>query len=230
MRRYAIYYAPEPGSALAAFGARWLGRDPETGRGVEQPAVPGIRPERLVEITAAPRHYGFHGTLKAPIQLAQGRDAASLRDAVRDLARRQRPFEVDLTLASIGGFLALIPAMVSAGLDALAAACVVELDPFRAPLTDADRARRRPERLSERQRAHLEEWGYPYVFEEFGFHLTLTDRLPQPEHDEIKAILQKLTAEFCARPLRVESLCVFEQARRDEPFTVTARFPLGASA
>ena len=101
MRRYAIYYAPEPGSELAAFGAQWLGRDPETGATIEQPVLLGVRPERLAEITAAPRLYGFHGTLKAPMHLARGRDPDALRRLVRDLAGRHRPFEIDLVLASI---------------------------------------------------------------------------------------------------------------------------------
>ena len=31
MQRYALYWAPRPDSALAAFGRAWLGADPETG-------------------------------------------------------------------------------------------------------------------------------------------------------------------------------------------------------
>src|SRR5690554_5056560 len=64
--RYAIYYAPEPGSPLDRFGAAWLGRSAWTGEPVAQPAVEGLDPEQLAAMTAEPRLYGFHGTLKPP--------------------------------------------------------------------------------------------------------------------------------------------------------------------
>ena len=49
--RYAVYFAPEPQSALARFGAAWLGYDAATGARVPQPSVDGASAERLRAIT-----------------------------------------------------------------------------------------------------------------------------------------------------------------------------------
>ena len=65
----------------------------------------------------------------------------------------------------------------SAALQALADACVEQLDRFRAPPSDAELARRRRASLTPRQDAMLVRWGYPYVFDTWFFHMTLTRRL-----------------------------------------------------
>ncbi|HET6522220.1 MAG TPA: DUF1045 domain-containing protein, partial [Geminicoccaceae bacterium] len=177
MRRYAIYFAPAPDDPLGAFGNRWLGRDPWTGECLPQPRIPGLAPERLHAITASPRRYGFHGTLKPPFALAPGATPADLDMAARTFAAARRPVEVPLALRSLSGFLALVPAEPVPALDALAADCVRAFDSFRAPSDAAELSRRRAAGLTARQDALLLAWGYPYVFEEFRFHLTLTERL-----------------------------------------------------
>ena len=130
------------------------------------------------DLTADPRKYGFHATLKAPFSLAQGRTEAELFAACAAFAATPRAIPVIRpVVGSISGFIAVIPADPPAELIRLAADCVSEFDAFRAPLTEADRARRNPSRLTSAQRAHLDRWGYPYVMEEFRFHMTLTGRL-----------------------------------------------------
>ncbi len=76
-RRYALFWAPPRGSALARFGASWLGWDAEAGELVPHPEVPRL-PLPVAEITATPRRYGFHGTLKPPFRLAEGANVAGL--------------------------------------------------------------------------------------------------------------------------------------------------------
>ena len=130
------------------------------------------------ELTSDPRKYGFHATLKAPFALAPGKSEGELTAACADFARTPRPIPVIAPVVrSISGFIAVVPAEPSDELEQLAADCVRAFDPFRAPLTPEDRARRKPERLTPRQRAYLDRWGYPYVMEEFRFHMTLTGRL-----------------------------------------------------
>jgi putative phosphonate metabolism protein len=225
--RYAVYGVPPLGSVLKRLGDAWLGRDPDADERVSQPIVEGLHPERLQEITMAPRHYGFHATLKAPFVLADGREAIGLSEAVAAFAASRRPFEVPLTVAGVDGFIALVPAERSEPVESLAADCVRELDGFRAPLTDEDRERRNPERLTERQRGNLERGGYPYVLEDFGFHMTLTSRLEEPEHGRVKALLERLMAPAIARPLPVAEVALFVQTHRVAPFRVVERFPLG---
>ena len=221
--RSAIYFAPAPGSALEAFGCGWLGRALD-GAPLAQPAVPGIDPERLVEITRSPRHYGFHGTLKAPFALAGDTSPDALDDAVGAFARSRAPFEIKLKVDSLDGFLAFVPAAASPALDALAADCVEAFDAFRAPLDEAEIARRRASGLTARQERHLLRYGYPYVLDDFRFHMTLTERLQSPERDRVLAILAERAAPICAEPLTIDSISVFRQPAREAPFVQHRRF------
>jgi putative phosphonate metabolism protein len=227
--RSAVYFAPAPGSALEAFGCGWLGRALDN-TPLAQPAVPGIDPMRLVEITRSPRHYGFHGTLKAPFALADGRSADALDVAVESFARNCAPFEITLKIGSLGGFIAFVPAAASAALDGLAADCVEAFDVFRSPLDDAEIARRRAAGLTPRQERLLLRYGYPYVLDEFRFHMTLTERLHAPEHDRVLAILTERAAPICAKLLEIDAIATFEQPSREAPFTLRRRFPFGLEA
>lgn len=172
--RFAVYYVP-PKGLLADFGAAWLGWDVDRGRQTPQPDLSGLR-----DITMTPHKYGFHGTLKPPFRLPAGQGQAALEAAMADLARGLAPARCDgLALTTLGRFLALTPTGDLAGLRDVAAACVRELDGFRAPASEDELARRRKAGLSAAQEALLTQWGYPYVMEEFRFHLTLTGQLPQ---------------------------------------------------
>jgi hypothetical protein len=109
------------------------------------------------------------------------------------------------------GFLAFTPTGCEAALLELAAAVVEATNPLRAPLTEAEVARRRPESLSARQLALLRLWGYPHVMEEFRFHLTLTDRLPEYEMPAVRTALQAYFAPVLLSPFVIEDLCLFGQ-------------------
>ncbi len=179
--RYAVYYVPPPGP-LADFGAAWLGHDIARGTPVPQMTLPGLD---IGVLTAGARRYGFHATLKPPFRLARDATAAALRAAVADLARSAAPVRLKgLVLGRLGGFLALLPAGATADLSALAARIVADLDGFRAPADGDEMARRRGAGLTPAQEAHLARWGYPYVMEEFRFHMTLTGRLDDPAPPE----------------------------------------------
>lgn len=158
---------------MADFGAAWLGWDVVRGVAVPQPDLPGLQ-----DITLNPRKYGLHGTLKPPFRLAPGRTPSDLEAATSDLAASLSPAHCDgLELTSLGRFLALTPYGDMDPLRRVAQACVRDLDGFRAPAPEAELARRRKAGLSPRQEALLMQWGYPYVMEEFRFHLTLSGRL-----------------------------------------------------
>lgn len=225
--RYAVFYAPPKGSDLAAFGAAWLGWDAEARADAAHPmeACGGVA---VAEITATPRKYGFHGTLKPPFRLADGTDAAGLSAAVADLAVRIAAFEAPpLRCARLGKFCALVPSADSAPLAALAGACVTQLDRFRAPATETELAKRRANGLTPAQDALLERWGYPYVLEEFRFHLTLTGPLPDDAAEEVHAGLTALTRSLCQTPFAVGEICLFGEAP-DGRFHILERHALTA--
>lgn len=171
--RFAIYYVP-PAGPLADAGASWLGWDIAAGRDVARAMLPG-----LPDITATPRKYGFHGTLKPPFRLSEGRSQMELEAAMAVLATTLAPATCDgLDLAALGGFVALVPRGEQSELENVAERCVRALDDFRAPAGADEIARRRATGLSARQDALIERWGYPYVMDEFRFHMTLSARLP----------------------------------------------------
>nr|WP_238940120.1 DUF1045 domain-containing protein [Pseudoroseomonas ludipueritiae] len=203
--------------------SRWLGRDAETGATFPQDPLPGLD---IAEITADARNYGFHATLKPPFRLATSYDAA--RAEAVALAARTAPFELPpLAVMDLGGFLALRESTPCPALQALADACVTALDPHRAPPTEAEVARRRPERLSEAQRTMLSRWGYPYVFAEWQFHLTLSRRLSAEEKAVVMPAAQRAVGEVAARPRVVRELCLFTQVTSGAPFLIAERLPLG---
>ncbi len=186
-QRYAIYYTP-PAGALADFGARWLGWDMAGGKAMAHPLLDGL-PEPLDEITQTPRRYGFHATMKPPFRLSEGALAA-LQDGFASLCQNQPPVALEgITLARLGRFLALVPCGASPALTHLAAACVRDLDAFRAPMSEEELERRRTARLSPEEEANLIRWGYPYVMEGFRWHMTLTGKLPKAQVLELEKVL-----------------------------------------
>jgi putative phosphonate metabolism protein len=224
--RYAVYFAPDPTFDLARFGAAWLGYDAVTGEVMAQPIV-AVRPERLHAITAEPRRYGFHATLKPPFVLADGTDAETLATAVAALAGGIAAFAAPrLHLASISGFLALTLSEPCAEMHRLADLCVGALDRFRAPPSAAELERRRRANLTPRQDALLARWGYPYVMEEFRFHMTLTSRLDAEEDAMVRRELAPLVAPLCQTPLAIDAISLFHQASAEAPFCLVDRYKL----
>lgn len=204
-QRYAIYYTA-PNGPLADFGAAWLGWDIATGLPVQHPIVHGLQDD-ISEITQTPRKYGFHGTIKPPFRLAPGTTAADLAERVDALCSAQQPFTLDgLQLSRLGRFLALTIKGDAIPLANLASTMVKELDVFRAPPTEAELMKRRKANLSEQQEQYLMQWGYPYVMDEFRFHLTLTGRLEKNRVEALEEILGPILESALPTPFRVDDL------------------------
>jgi hypothetical protein len=220
--RAALYWTPRIDDPLHRLGSAWLGRDAETGATVPQPALPGLD---IAELTADARGYGLHATLKPPF--VPSTSWAALRDAAMSLAARTRPFALPpLRLAEHHGFLALLETERSAELRAFCDACVTALDPHRTPPSAAEIARRRPERMTERQRHYLHLWGYHYVFDEWWFHVTLTRRLTPEERAVVEPALAAHLGDVPAQRRRVTELSLVTQAAPGAPFLVAERLPL----
>jgi len=227
-RRFAIYAAPGTGSAdpvsrsLRERAERWLGRSAAGG-----PVAPGIPAgwSRAVidEITVSARRYGFHATLKPPFRLAAGRGPEDLDAAVARFAADNASAVIPvLSLARLGGFFALVPGAEAPRLHALADEVVRAFDSFRDPPTDAELARRDPASLTPRQRELLDQWGYPYVLDEFRFHLTLTDRIPEGQQDGVRRALNDWFAPLLGASVAIDALAVFTEAEPGGPFTLHA--------
>jgi putative phosphonate metabolism protein len=223
-RRYAIYYAPEHGP-LADFGKAWLGWDARAGVPRAHLRLHGL-PRSVESLTAAPRKYGFHATIKPPFRLVDGSDIQLLHRSAAALCAQLKPVLVEgLRLSRMGGFLALTPRGDTRALNAMAGSVVEALDGFRAPLTPEELARRSPDRLSARQRQCLQRWGYPYVMEEFRFHMTLTGRLENGDAERTLTVLAPVLDPLIDRPFRIRGLCLFGEAE-DGRFHNLHRYPL----
>jgi putative phosphonate metabolism protein len=218
--RYAIYFSTEADHPLTRAAALWLGRD---AFGTEVPAATGRE-----ELVAEPARYGFHGTLKAPFQLHHGIDEASLLDAFDEFCAETPVFAIpEIVIGQLGAFFALVPGKdAHTGINGLAEACVRTFEPFRAPLSEADIARRKPDALPERQRRYLLDWGYPYVFEEFRFHMTLTGPVREADRSDVRSRLEMHFGAFAGKPLSVSHLALFVEPERGAPFDVQRIKPL----
>lgn len=224
--RFALYFTPVPGSILARFGAQVLGYDCAAGTPVARRKLDGIADEDAAAATAEPARYGFHGTLMAPFELAPGRSPAELEDAVAGFAREHSPVELGhLKVAAIGSFTALVPAGSEDAVRTLAGDCVTAFNGFRAPLSLHDRERRLTSRLSPRQVELLERWGYPYVFSEYRFHMTLTGRLPADERRRWLTALAAAFAPLAHEPVGIDAVSLLRQDDRGARFRVVARQP-----
>lgn len=206
--RYAVFYTP-PAGDLARFGAAWLGWDSAKGEAMAHPEIDGVD---VSQITKTPSKYGFHGTLKAPFHLIEGATVEELSAEIERISRGQEPVVLDrLALRYDNGFVALRPEGNVASLRALAGDIVRAFDRFRAPLAEADIARRRQSNLTKRQDQQMLDWGYPYVFEDFHFHLTLSGSLGAIEGKALINALAPLVAPVLPEPMVIDAITLVGQ-------------------
>lgn len=228
--RYAIYFVPERDSTLERLGSSLLGRDIHTGAALSQPELEGIGMSELFSLTRKARQYGLHATLKPPFFLKPGFSEADLTAAAERFAAAKRPIPLPgLCLTRMSSFFALAmwprteeEAEETENVRLLAREVVSFFDAFRAPPSDEELDRRRRKGLSPRQEKYLCRWGYPYVFDEFRFHVTLTDAVR--DHDMVP-LLERELGRHLARALKGNSLDGICLCRSDAEgsFTVLRR-------
>ncbi|KGF69696.1 hypothetical protein LL06_09150 [Hoeflea sp. BAL378] len=225
--RYAIYFAPDPVSALADLAASWIGRDAQTGRPVPRPALDALGADELAGLTGPARRYGFHATLKAPFSLAEGVSEQDLVKAIEAFCAERPSFHLDgLRAGTIDGFLALLPVGDVRELNGFAGEVVTAFDGLRAELSERDIERRNPEQLSLSELRNLMRWGYPYVFDCFRFHMTLTSRLPDKDRERILAAACEHFAPVTGQPILIDALTLFVEPEPGAPFRIHSRTPL----
>jgi putative phosphonate metabolism protein len=222
--RHAIYFTPPPDSPLARFGAGVLGYDCFERVDVPHRPIDGLDPVLLARATVEPRRYGFHATLVAPFRLAPGIDGEQLIKAFSAFAASRTPVAAGpLRVAAIGRFVALIPVEPYPAIEDFAGACVEAFHDFRAPLDAADRTRRLASGLSARQAELLERWGYPYVYDEFRFHMTLTGPIADDERPALLASLVKAYDGLSGDHLELGAISLMRRDDSASRFHVVAR-------
>ncbi|AYD03301.1 DUF1045 domain-containing protein [Neorhizobium sp. NCHU2750] len=225
--RYAIYFSPAADHPLTQTASRWLGRDAFTAGTFPTPEVSGLSKEDVHALTADPRRYAFHATLKAPFELAEGKTEAELIEALEEFAATRKAFDIpNLVIGQLGRFFALVPDQIYSELQDFAARIVEDFEAFRAPLSDADIARRKPDTLSPEHRANLMRWGYPHVMDAFRFHMTLSGQVPPEQAPAMRAALEPRFAAFTNKPLSIDGVALFVEPARGADFIAHRWLPL----
>ncbi len=216
--RVAIYYVPDRQDTLWTAGTHWLGRDPESGEVLERPPVPG-----LAQATRKASRYGFHATLKAPMPIQK--PLPELLDAIKASLSTVAPFSLPpLQVTLEDGFVSLRLSTPCPPLADLADRCVRDLDDFRVPYTVAEEEKIRASlELTSQHLANLKRWGYPYVFSEWVFHMTLSDRQPD---DHIFRMACDFFAESVTCSRWVNAVGIFVELDPQQDFTLIGRIPL----
>jgi hypothetical protein len=227
--RFAVYYAPPAASPWWSAGCRWLSRDPETGSVMTPPVVPALA-ERSLDVPGrshSPKRYGWHGTLVAPARAANGVSFDAIVDHARKWARGQRRFDLAVEVAALQRFVAIRPATIEGAnaMRTLAADALHAFARLRATPGEAERRRRLRTNLTARQRELLDQWGYPYVLDEFRFHMTLSDSI---EADERQAMIDWWRTQLTdLGPLPIDGAALYVEPRPGEPFVLAKRLPFG---
>lgn len=227
--RYAVYAMANPQSPLFLRASRWLGWDNVAAAKSTFPEAQELEnpgPLDIERMTRTPRKYGFHGTIKPPMRLAEGYDESMLTARASKLAAELAPVTIPaMEIAAIGSFLALVPAQPNAGLADLASHFVTGLDDFRRPADEAELERRRAAGLSTRQHELLSAFGYPYVLDQFRFHMTLSGRLDPNHVPMAKALLEQWIGPVIPEPFILDRLAVMGEAA-DGRFRLVSWVPL----
>lgn len=221
--RYAIFAVPE--GAFFETASNWLGWNSVSGSETRHPNLPNL-PDSPEMLTATPRKYGFHGTLKPPFRLAEGLNPEDLETALEGFCALRPAVTIPrLVIKPLGGFVSCVPETPCDALADLAASTVAGLDPFRAPAPEEELARRRKTGLSARQERMLQYWGYPYVFDEFRFHLTLSGKLERPEAEALAGQLNNHFSPVLPESYMIRDLCLLRE-NADGRFQVLRRYEL----
>jgi len=114
-------------------------------------------------------------------------------------------------------------------LDALATACTRDLDRYSAAPDRAELDQRRAPSLTPRQEANLTRWGYPYVLDEFRFHLTLSGPLRTREEEALIATVTALAAPHLAPVLHLDDICLYGDPGAGASFRLLRRYPLSGA-
>jgi putative phosphonate metabolism protein len=226
--RYAIYFTLPSDTPLGRFGARALGYDCADATDVPQLSIDGIAPDALTSLTAEPRRYGFHATLAAPFRLGNASEAELLAAAVAFAKTQPRVRLGALAVTRIGAFVALCPMHRPPSMAGLEAACVHDFHPFRAPMTAAERERRLKAALTPHQIALMDRWGYPYVLDQYRFHMTLTGSLPAEQREDVARAFAQAYAPLADDPVEIDAISVMRQDDAGSRFRVVGRFSLSA--
>jgi hypothetical protein len=140
--------------------------------------------------------------------------------ALREIGKSLPAFDLPAMKVSVdGGYMALRPQDSSAEIQRAGTACVTGLHQLAVPLDESELARRRMSQLTPLQDQLLQVWGYPYVLDEFSFHLSLTGRLDNLSKAQLAQCQEAAISHFGHLPAcRFDRLALFVEPERGADF------------
>jgi hypothetical protein len=227
--RYAIFFTPQPGTALAAFGRSWFGRAND-GATLQAFSATGLAGASIARMPAMPSRYnGLHSVFKAPFALRDGMGPEALKARLTSFAQRRKPVATGpLTLARAGRYLVLRPVEPKPALDWLAAQCVGAFEGFAAPVSACAQKEAHNQQLTDYQRLLLKSFGDPHVLSEYRFCITLTGPLDTAHLERVSQALWPVLEEICASGVTVDALSLFGDAGGRTPLRLIGRYRLAA--
>jgi hypothetical protein len=221
--RCAINYVPPPDDRLTIKAAAWLGRDSYSGL-PRRAEIEGLTPGDHSFLTALPRRAGFHATLKPPFTLEDGHSVHELERRLAQYCAGLTAVRLELRIMLIDTFFALVPVKPEPLVEQMAANIVAEFDGFRRPMSPGDLERRSAARFNATQLANLEQWGSPFVFDQFHFHMTLTGPVDRAEREHVELVLSRYFGS-APIPMTIDRLVLAAQEEAHEPFGIHSAHP-----
>ena len=226
--RYAIYYTPQPGTALAAFGRSWFGRAND-GVTLQAFSDAGLSATGFARLAPVPGHYvGLHALIKAPFAPRADIGLDAIKTRLVNFTQRQTPLATGpLTLARAGRFLVLRPVEAPPRLDWFAAQCAGSFEDFAAPPSATEHGEHANPKSSDSERSLLENVD-PNALSEYRFSITLTGPLDSAHLERVAQALWPLLEEICASGVTVDGLSLFGDGGGRSPLRLIGRYRLGA--
>lgn len=224
--RHAIFFAPADDSPLGIYGATVLRRRATDPGEWTNPQIPVNFDNTAVwrACVETPARYGFHATLQAPFELHPAYTYQTLLDELEVFCSQQQPLLLtELAPRRTRRFDALAFDTQPLEVKEFASTCVQRFNKYCAPLHPQDIVRRQKKALSPTQLSNLEQYGYPYIFDDFNFHMTLSGTMPDDDNGHLQW-LRVLFDEMVTETPLLDRLCVFYQADRNEAFVRIAEF------
>ena len=199
-KRVAIYFLPKKNSSLENFGKNLLGRDINKKKKISLTRRQKYFINRgftyfdeLKDYCEVPAKYGFHATLKAPFRLKRNVKTKNFYDVISHIAAQHSRFKIQgLKIVYSKKFTFITSRKPNKLLINLENDLVKHLDTFRAELNKTEIKKRIPDSLTFKQNKYLKEWGYPFVFDQFKFHMTLMNQNNNKLSNKQKLELEKL--------------------------------------
>ena len=199
-KRVAIYFLPKKNSSLENFGKNLLGRDINKKKKISLTRRQKYFISRgftffdeLKDYCEQPAKYGFHATLKAPFRLKRNVKTKNFYDVISHIAAQHSRFKIKgLKIVYSKKFTFITSRKPNKLLRNLENDLVKHLDTFRAELNKTEIKKRIPDSLTFKQNKYLKEWGYPFVFDQFKFHMTLMNQNNNKLSNKQKLELEKL--------------------------------------